>query len=144
MRFIWLLLFWCSLASAGVTTSRQIDTITNSTGGSGLSVPSTGTTLATDTNTLTFSGKTISGASNTLSNLPVATQFVQDIFTGNGSTTAFTLSFTQVAAAGLVVHLDGVALIQGASNDYTVSGTTLTMNTAPATGQRILAVYSQK
>jgi len=59
-------------AFASSTTIKQADTIQNSTGGSALSVPSTGTTFATDTNTLTLTSKTISGASNTLSNIPVS------------------------------------------------------------------------
>lgn len=63
---------FASAAFASTTTLKQVDNIQNSTGGSSLAVPSTGTSLATDTNTLTLTNKTISGASNTFSNIPVS------------------------------------------------------------------------
>jgi hypothetical protein len=136
-KFAW------SLGSSNTGTTLTIST--TQTTSQALNIPNVGSgdQFVTINATQTLASKTISGATNTLSNLPVATQMVQDTFFGNSSSTTFTLSFTQVAAAGLVVYLDGVSLIQGASNDYTVSGTTLTMNTAPATGQKILAVYSK-
>lgn len=46
--------------ASGGTTVKQADTIQNSTGGSAISVPSVGSTFATDSNTLTLSNKTIS------------------------------------------------------------------------------------
>jgi hypothetical protein len=61
------------------TTIRQIDTIFNSTGGSSLAVPGTGTTLITDSATQTLTNKSISGASNTFSSIPVSA-----IATGTG------------------------------------------------------------
>lgn len=67
-----LALLFTSAAFASTTTLKQIDNIQNSTGGSSLSVPSTGTTLTTDTNTQTLTNKTLSGASNTFSNIPVS------------------------------------------------------------------------
>lgn len=144
MRFLFIaILLWSGAAFAASTTSKQIDSVANSTGGSSISVPSTGTTFSTDTNTLTLTNKTISGASNTLSNLPVATQFAQDLFIGNGTSTAFSLSFTQVGTAGLMCYLDGTLLTLGASYDYTFSGTTVTLATAPATGQKVICFYSK-
>lgn len=68
-----------SSAFGTTITEKQIDTIYNSSGGSALAVPSTGTTFATDSNTLTFSNKSISGSSNTFSNIPVSA-----IATGTG------------------------------------------------------------
>jgi hypothetical protein len=62
--------------------------------------------------------------------------------TVNGSTTAFTLANTPLAAT-LIVRLDGRTLIQGAGKEYTISGTTITMATAPATGQDLYASYSK-
>lgn len=132
---------WSALASS--TTSKQLDAISNSTGGSSLSVPSTGTAFSTDTNTLTLQNKTISGASNTLSQLPVASQIFQDLFIGNGVSTSFSLSHTQVGTSGLLCYLDGMLLTLGASYDYTFSGTTLTLAVAPATGQKVICAYSQ-
>ena len=57
-----------------------------------------------------------------------------DEFDGNGSDTAFTLSQTG-SAASTIVSINGT--VQEATNTYTVSGTTLTFNEAPATGDKI-------
>lgn len=62
MRFLLLLIFWCSIASATSPNSRTIDRI-QATGGSTLTVPSTGTTFDTDSNTITLTNKTISTGS---------------------------------------------------------------------------------
>lgn len=57
-----------------------------------------------------------------------------DEFDGNGSDTAFTLSQAG-SAASTIVSINGT--VQEATNTYTVSGTTLTFNEAPATGDKI-------
>jgi len=54
-----------------------------------------------------------------------------DQFTCNGSTTAFTLTIAPVDEKNTQVFLDGV---YQQKTDYAVSGTTLTMDTAPANG----------
>lgn len=61
----------------------------------------------------------------------------QDTFTGNGSTTVFTLSASPSGNIAVV----SVALVQTPTTDYTISGTTLTFVTAPASGQKIVATY---
>ena len=53
-------------------------------------------------------------------------------FDGDGTTVAFTLSGAPSSASALIVRIDGV--VQTPITDYTVSGTTLTFTTAPATG----------
>lgn len=60
--------------------------------------------------------------------------------TVNGSNTAFTLSGTPVANASVIMVLDGVTQTNG--TDYTVSGTTVTFTTAPASGTEIVAIYN--
>lgn len=70
----------------------------------------------------------------------VTVNYAQDTFSGNGSTTAFTLSFTPASATSTIVYVDGVAQI--VTTNYSVSGTTLTMVTAPATGQSVLVYYT--
>ena len=60
-----------------------------------------------------------------------------DTFTGDNSATAFTLSGTPASVHLLSVHKNGEKL--QAVVDYTVSGTTLTMATAPATGAKVVA-----
>ena len=60
-------------------------------------------------------------------------------FTGDGSTTAFTVSTAPVSENNLLVYIDGV---YQQKTDYTTSGTTLTMDTAPASGATIETVCS--
>jgi len=57
-----------------------------------------------------------------------STIVTSDIFTGDGSTTAFTLSQSNTTQ-GVLVSINGV--IQIPTTSYTVSGTTLTLNEAP-------------
>ena len=64
--------------------------------------------------------------------------FTTDTFTGDGSTTAFTLSQSISDENDLVVFNGGVFQNQSA---YSVSGTTLTFDTAPANGNTVV-VYS--
>ena len=63
-------------------------------------------------------------------------------FIGNGSTTAFTLTRTPsvAGAVNMIVFVNGTFQVFGASNDYTVSGETLTFNSAPANGAKITAI----
>jgi hypothetical protein len=66
-------------------------------------------------------------------------------FSGNGSTTVFTLSSAPAFQNALEVFISGVALVPGV--DYTVSGTTLTFTTAPTSGTnniyvRIMSAYA--
>jgi hypothetical protein len=68
--------------------------------------------------------------------------WTQDLFICNGTSTAFTMSFTPSSLIVVQAHLDGGLLIQGASYDYTTSGTTLTLATACSTGQKLNVVYT--
>ena len=58
-------------------------------------------------------------------------------FSGNGSTTAFTMNTNPANSASVLVAINGVT--QDPAN-YTVSGTTLTFSTAPATGTNNISV----
>lgn len=58
-------------------------------------------------------------------------------FTGNGSTTVFTLAADPGSAAAVVIYIDGVYQEQGT---YSVSGTTLTFTEAPPTNASIEVV----
>lgn len=62
----------------------------------------------------------------------------RDTFTGNNTTTAFTLSMSISNVNATQVYIDGV--YQSKSN-YTTSGSVLTFNTAPATGTSIEVVH---
>lgn len=58
----------------------------------------------------------------------------------DGSNTTFTLAHTPVSGKE-AVYLDGLLMEPGAGNDYTISGATITMLSAPATGQRLRVIY---
>lgn len=63
--------------------------------------------------------------------------------TVNGANTSFTLANTPNTNVTnpLMVYLNGELQEPGAGNDYTVSGTTLTMLAAPATGDKLRVYY---
>jgi hypothetical protein len=72
----------------------------------------------------------------TIAATATGTTVVKDQFTGNNSTTAFTLSVTPTAAANLNIFISGVyqnSKDSGGTANYTVAGTTLTFATAPPT-----------
>ena len=72
------------------------------------------------------------GADELATNL---TSFTTDTFTGNNSTTAYTLSETPPNANSLLVFVDGI--LQKVTTNFTLSGNTLTFTGAPATGAEI-------
>lgn len=65
--------------------------------------------------------------------------FEVDTFTGDGSTTAFTLSQSVLQAKHLLVNVAGV--LQTPTTAYTASGTTLTFTSAPGNGAAIVVRY---
>jgi hypothetical protein len=68
--------------------------------------------------------------------------FTHDVFTGNGSTTAYALSQSTESEDNLIVFIDGVFQEQSAYSIATSSGTTtLTFSAAPANGRKIV-VYT--
>ena len=124
------------------TGSGATKTITIS-GGSEITVQDEGSSLSTAASTLNFVGSgvvasgtgstktiTISGGSG-----GVNVQGEVRAFTGDGSTTGFTVT-SGANATNVMVFLNGV--YQRPTNDYTVSGTTLTFGTAPANGEVVI------
>ena len=61
--------------------------------------------------------------------------FTTDVATGDGSTVAFTLSEEPANVAGIMVFVDGI--LQKATTNYSLSGTTLTFTAAPAAAAEI-------
>ena len=61
-----------------------------------------------------------------------------DNFTGDGSTTAFTLTSTVSDEDNLIVFIEGVYQNKG---DYVASGTTLTFDVAPVSGRKIVVYH---
>jgi hypothetical protein len=93
------------------------DSVVNLTEGTGITLTQTSATEIT-----------IAGSAGTT--------VIKDQFTGNNSTTAFTLSVTPTAAANLNIFISGVyqnSVDSGGTANYSVSGTTLTFVTPPPT-----------
>jgi len=67
----------------------------------------------------------------------VSTDFPKDTFSGNGSTTAFTMSIAPASVNAVIVVVSGIT--QDPST-YTISGTTLTFSGAPPTGTSNISV----
>lgn len=59
----------------------------------------------------------------------------------NGSNTTFTLSPTPAASSNVNCFLNGVQQQQGAGDDYTISGATITYLTAPPTGAKLNCLW---
>ena len=72
-----------------------------------------------------------------IGNQPINQAFLVDTFSGNGSTTAFTLTITPPNPASILVTVSGV--VQDPTT-YSVSGTTLTFSAAPPTGSGNISV----
>ena len=111
-------------AKAGSSVPLQLDaaagsdSTVNLTEGSGITLTQTSATEITVA--ATASGTTVA----------------KDQFTGNNSTTAFTLSTTPSSADNINIFISGVyqnSKDSGGTANYTVAGTTLTFATAPPT-----------
>jgi Flp pilus assembly protein TadG len=67
--------------------------------------------------------------------------FIDEIPVGtvNGSNTSFTLTYTPNPTNSLNVYVNGQRL--SVTTDFTLSGATLTLNTAPITGSILVVEY---
>ena len=116
-----------------ISVSGQSDVVADSTTDTLTLAAGNNVTITTDASTDTITiNSTASGGSGGSS-----TQFAKNTFTGDGSTTAFTLTQSMTSEDGLIVFIDGV---YQADNVYSVSGTTLTFATAPV-NSRIIEVF---
>lgn len=70
-----------------------------------------------------------------IGNTPFSTAFITDYFTGDGTTTAFTLSVAPAGSSSVIAQL-GAALQSPA--DYSVIGSTITFSGAPPSGVPII------
>ena len=113
-------------AFQNIAVSGQTTVAADSTGDTVTFVGTNGIDITTTagTDTVTFDGnKTIN-------------PFVTDLFTtANNSTTAFTLSTTPSTEDNLIVFVEGVYQNK---NSYVLSGTTLTLDGAPASGSEVV------
>jgi len=90
--------------------------------------------------TLTFTVAPVSGAEISVRYLPLAgaSSYTNDTATGDGSTTAFTIDSGRTVE-DVMVSVNGVLFVP--SDDYTISGTTLTFTTAPVSSAEISIRY---
>lgn len=88
--------------------------------------PVTGTTLY-----IVYMGKQLTVART--AGMEVTTQ----TFTGDATTTSFTLTDAPVVPAGVMVFVDGLLQREGAGNNYVSSGQTIVFSTAPDSGAEI-------
>ena len=68
-----------------------------------------------------------------------ASAVTKDIFSGDGSTTTFTLSIAPSAANNIIVYVDGV--MQEPAQNYTISNTTIDFGDAAHDGARITVLH---
>ena len=88
--------------------------------------------------TLTFTTAPASSAEITYRYLPIPGTYTSANFTGNGSSTTITIDSGR-AVADILVVVNGLTLVP--TDDYTISGTTLTFATAPANNAEITVRY---
>jgi hypothetical protein len=72
-----------------------------------------------------------------IGNVPTTAAFPFDQFSGNGTTTAFTLTYAPASTTSIIVAISGV--VQN-PNLYSVIGTTITFSPAPPTGTNNISV----
>lgn len=98
-----------------------------------------GDALISSDHTKTWTGPGSAGT------LMVSAGLIQEVPSGtvNGSNVTFTLANTPGTAGSVILKMNGIELIQGGGQDYTISGATITMATAPALGQKLYASYSK-
>ena len=90
--------------------------------------------------TLTFATAPASSAEIVIRYLPLggSATYTNDTATGDGSTTGFTIDSGRTVE-DIIVSVNGVSLVP--TTDYTISGTTLTFTTAPASSAEISIRY---
>ena len=117
-----------------IAVSGQSNVVADSTTDTLTLVAGSNITLTTDASSDSITiASSASGSGNSVGNA-----FTKNTFTGDGSTTAFTLSISASNEDNLLVFIDGV---YQADNVYTVSGTTLTFATAPV-NSRVIEVFT--
>lgn len=126
-----------SIASTATGDTYNLDAATS---GSNVNVRLTSGSGTDDSAVLLTAGTgmtiTQSGGNNITLASAAGTTVVKDQFTGNNSTTAFTLSVTPSSADNINIYISGVyqnSLNASGQPNYAVAGTGLTFTTAPPT-----------
>lgn len=101
-------------------------------------------TRTIDADFVASSDKTVSRTlPNANGTIMVSSGVLKEIPSGtiNGSNQAFTLANTPNVTATVQVFVNGI--LQEVTTDYTISGASITMVSAPVSGQKIYVVYSK-
>lgn len=118
-----------SEVTAGMFTFVEEGTTNADTGW----ILTTNGTITLDSTSLTFTKFSSAG------NVPEFVDIETPSGTVNGVNTTFSLGYTPVSGS-VYLYLNGV-LQEGGGNDYTISGSTITMVSAPETGSKLRASY---
>jgi len=126
-----------STTTITIDSGRAVDDVIVSQNGFVL-VPTDDYTISGTT--LTFTAAPVSGAEISVRYLPLAgaSSYTNDTATGDGSTTAFTIDSGR-SVEDVMVSVNGVVFVP--TDDYTISGTTLTFTVAPASSAEISIRY---
>jgi hypothetical protein len=131
---------------AGITTSASGNTITISNSASGslnvLDDSSSSISIDLGTESLTLvggTGITTSASGNTVTIAKSSNSYSTQKFTGDESTSSFTLNQSGRTVDDVFVIVNGIVLVP--TDDYTISGTTLTFVLAPAASSEIQVRY---
>ena len=124
------LVAFTTTAEGAVLRAIKTDTIANTSGGSAITVPASGSNFVSDTATQTLTNKTISGASNTISNLSASNISSGTLGVSFGGTGANTLT------ADAVIIGQGTSAVSfvspGTSGNILTSNGTSWTSAAPA------------
>ena len=132
-------------AGSNVTLTRngaQEVTIAAAGGSQGITIQDEGTPLSTLATTLNFTGSGVTasgtGATKTIDVTggggSGTVTIEKNVYTGNGSTTTFNTSSTIANENNVQIYIDGV---YQSKDNYTTSGSTVTMATAPGNGTSV-------
>jgi hypothetical protein len=124
-----------STTTATISSGRTVDDVLVFVNGFQLT-PTTDYTISGTT--LTFQTAPASSAEITFRYLPLGGAYTHANFTGDGSATTITIDAGR-AVADILVVVNGLTLVP--TDDYTISGTTLTFATAPANLAEITVRY---
>ena len=126
-----------STTTITIDSGRSVDDVMVSVNGF-IFVPTDDYTISGTT--LTFTTAPVSGAEISVRYLPLtgSATYTNDTATGDGSTTAFTIDSGR-SVEDIMVSVNGVVFVP--TDDYTISGTTLTFTVAPASSAEISIRY---
>jgi hypothetical protein len=115
--------------TSGTLNSARLPTVPTTKGGTGLTtIGSAGQALKVNSG----------GTALEFGDVSVSLSYTKGTFTGDNSTTAFTIDSGR-AVDDVLVYVNGFLLTP--TSDYTISGTTLIFTTAPATSAEIVVRY---